>query len=147
MLLFRCVRACFLSSQARHEWERVGGWKSVALGRYVLQSFFAHACKGETEWFKKQRSSDKSVKAMLDHFRSILAAADEPKGQKFSVAVFKETYKTEQGVEYIGRGRMMWQGQAIEHWMTPAGGSLSADDAASRWEDWSTHYKDWGAQR
>ena len=98
--------------------------------------------QGQTKWFSEQKKDDKKFMQMLKHFRGICASTDEPKKQKFVVAVYSESFKTEQGVRYLGRGTMMWERQAIEHWQSTAGGSCSADDAAARWDEWTAHYKE-----
>ena len=103
-------------------------------------------CKtqGETEWFNQQRSQDDCVKKVLDHYRSLQAKVGENSGSKakFSAASYKEAVTTEQGTEFRGKGTMMWEGQAIEFWMSMAGGGLSNMEAVSRWQDWFSHYKE-----
>jgi hypothetical protein len=98
--------------------------------------------QGETKWFALQKKDDKKVKQMLKHYSGILASTDDVKKHKFVVATYTEIFKTEQGVQYRGRGSMMWERQAIEHWMSTAGGSSSADDAAAKWDEWAAHYKE-----
>ena len=92
---------------------------------------------------RRPEEGSENCKQVLDHYRSIANAAEDPKlAPKFNLAQYKETFRTEQGVEYIGRGTMMWRQQAIEHWQSTAGGSLSMEDAESKWDDWAANYKD-----
>ena len=104
-----------------------------------------HQCKaqGELDWFNQQRAQDNLVKKVLDHYRSLQAKTGEgQKTSKFMVAIYKEVVTTEQGTEFIGRGSMMWEGQAVEFWMTMAGGGLSKTEADARWQDWFSNYKE-----
>lgn len=98
--------------------------------------------QGGLDWFKQQKQSDEKVEKMLDHYRNILCSTEDPKLQKFSVAQYKESFKTSQGVEFRGHGEMMWEGRAIEFWCSPQGGSLSPDDARAKWDDWASHCKE-----
>jgi hypothetical protein len=98
--------------------------------------------QGETKWFSEQKKDDKKVKQMLKHYSGIVASTEDVKKQKFVVATYTELFKTEQCVQYRGRGCMMWERQAIEHWLSTAGGSMSADDAQAKWDEWAAHYKE-----
>jgi len=100
--------------------------------------------QGETKWLSEQKTSDEKLFRMLDHYRNILVSTEDPKQQKFSVAHYMESFKTQQGVEFLGEGQMMWQVQAIDFWKSPAGGSMSQLDAEAKWDDWVAHYKERG---
>jgi len=98
--------------------------------------------QGKCQWFSQQRATNKGTKQMLDFYRKILAACVEDGGKpKFVVAQYSEEHTTEQAVEYRGRGAMMWEGQAVDFWITPAGGGLSRDEAQAKWDTWSVNYK------
>ena len=103
----------------------------------------SHQCRtqGKIAWFKEQRSTDKGTKSMLDFYRKVLAACNAEKGTRFSIAQYQEQSRTEQAIEFAGRGKMMWERQAVEFWMTTAGGGLSQDDAQARWDMWAANFK------
>ncbi len=46
--------------------------------------------------------------------------------------------------EFLAKGCMMWEKQAIEHWQTTAGGRLSEEDAKARWEEWTSNKEEMG---
>lgn len=103
----------------------------------------SHQCRtqGKQAWFKEMRSTDKGTKSMLDFYRKVLAACNTDKGVRFSVAQYQEQSRTEQAIEFSGRGRMMWERQAVEWWMSTSGGGLSQDDAQARWDMWAANFK------
>ena len=102
-------------------------------------------CKtqGKLDWFQKERSTEKGTKAMLDYYRKLLSNCGElTKSPKFAVAQYQEQHRYEQETAWTGHGTMMWERQAVEFWMTAAGGSRSAEEAQAKWDHWSANYKD-----
>ena len=102
-------------------------------------------CKrqGQVQWFYIQKHDPKKCRAMLDHYIHLTqeAGGEGKKKISFNVAQFQEIIATEQLTSFVGKGVMMWEGQAIDFWKSPAGGCMSADAAEARWKDMSTHYK------
>ena len=105
--------------------------------KFFDRIYYQARVQGQLAWWAKQRKTDSGTKAMLDFYRNVSIAADE--AGKFVVAQFKEIHVKENGVEIKGCGRMMWENQAVEFWMSTEGGSVSLREAQSRWSDWSTH--------
>jgi hypothetical protein len=86
------------------------------------------------EWFAEAKNDDRRLFAMIKYYEAL-----EPQGRqkniKFGVARYKETSKTEQAVETIDRGRLMWERQAVEFWQSTDGGKLSEEDSQLKWDD------------
>ncbi|CAK0890782.1 unnamed protein product [Prorocentrum cordatum] len=111
--------------------------------RKVLDRIYGQAkTQGETTWLAEQKADDAKVKKMLDHYRKIIASAEDTKKARFMVAQYTEVYKTEQGVENIDAGKMMWEDKAIDYWKTTPGGALGADEAKAKWDDMAANYKE-----
>ena len=104
--------------------------------------FKAAKRQGAGEWFAEARKDEKRTRAMVKHYIDLQKNAD-PKKRKFDVLQYKETSETEQGVEFRGKGRMMWERQAIEFWKSVDGGLMSEEDAQARWDGMASHLQEW----
>ncbi|CAE7832485.1 unnamed protein product [Symbiodinium sp. CCMP2592] len=96
------------------------------------------AC-GKSAWLAEVKQCPKRLKALINAYRAAVVEA-KSKGQKtatFSVITYIETTKASSAVESVARGTMMWQDQAVEHFQTPAGGSLSKAAAEAKWKSMS----------
>ena len=81
-------------------------------------------------WWYKSRSDEKSTREMLSHYRMLIN--ENPKASKrtkFSVAEFIEKVVRQQRQTLTRRGRLMWSREAVEHFMSTPGGSLSLEAA------------------
>ena len=101
-------------------------------------------CKvqGKTQWFSTQRRTPAGTKGMLDYYRTIMTACGVEVTPKFSHAHYTEFQKKEQGIQFAANGIMMWEEQAIEHWMSTAGGGSSRQQSKAKWDDWAAHHKE-----
>ena len=86
------------------------------------------ARQNQTQWYKDAKKTDKGLHDMISHYKKLMGKGDN-KYTKFSVAEYKEVHSNTQGTEARSRGVMMWEQQAVEFWMTAAGGSLDRESA------------------
>ena len=95
------------------------------------------SAQGELEWYKLTRLSDRKMKQVVN-----LQETNKRGGKTFLVCSFREFHKAEQAVDFVEKGKMMWEREAIEFWMSTAGGNLDLDSAQLRWDDMSAHWKE-----
>ena len=107
----------------------------------IMDSVWKQAsAQGELEWYKLMRLSDRKMKQVVEYFN--LQETSKRGGKTFLVCSFREFHKAEQAVDFVEKGKMMWEREAIEFWMSTAGGNLDLDSAQLRWDDMSAHWKE-----
>ena len=65
---------------------------------------------------------------------------------KFNLTKYKESLKTQSGVEVTDAGKMMWWGEFEAFARSPQGGCLNPTQTKARWESWkadATVPRDW----
>ena len=55
---------------------------------------------------------------------------------KFSVTQYTESMKASSGIEWRGRGRMMWEKHWLEYAQTVEGGKHTEEQAQTKWNEW-----------
>ena len=107
----------------------------------IMDSVWKQASvQGELGWYKLMRLSDRKMKQVVEYFN--LQETTKRGGKTFLVCSFREFHKAEQAVDFVEKGKMMWEREAIEFWMSTAGGNLDLDSAQLRWDDMSAHWKE-----
>jgi hypothetical protein len=112
--------------------------------KYLDRIYNQCRTQGKVDWFKEMRASPKGTKSILDFYRQLEANCTPGSKSKFNVAQFEEEHRAEQSVDFLDLGTMMWEQQAIEHWQSTPGGSLSHSDAKAKWDHLAANYKDLG---
>ena len=107
----------------------------------VMDCVFKQAkAQGELEWYNNMRLSDRKMRQTVDYFTTQVTSG---KGCKtFKVVCFREFHKAEQAIDFVETGKMMWEREAIEYWMSTPGGNLDCDSAQLRWDDMVAHWKE-----
>ena len=99
----------------------------------ILDRISAQAHRqNQAQRFRDAKKSDKSIHALILHYKKLMGKSDG-KATKFSVADFKEIHSNSQGTEARSHGVMIWQEQAVEFWMSAAGGCLDREAAEETW--------------
>ena len=89
--------------------------------------------QGRKEWFKEQKSDPKKLRAMMTNYLKAVSEATAlgNKRTTWNLAVYVEQVEAESRTDTTDRGKLMWEEEAVIHWMSVAGGSHSKEQALS----------------
>ena len=99
--------------------------------------------QSKVEWFKSVKADPKKLKSLVTSYRQASQEAEKA-GQKkstWNLAEYLEEVRASSETVGTSRGKMMWQDQAIEFWRSTDGGSLTKQEAASKWDELVATYE------
>ena len=80
---------------------------------------------------------------MLDDYRAteLEAQAKGNKHVKWNAIAYEERAYAKTATQRLSKGKLMWEKEAIEYWMSTKGGALSDVEAEAKWKDMAKHHE------